>query len=444
MLQVEAAVTVGVWHNGLQGLGEGLARSIADVGIADDGCQQRVGCHQSQLASPLEEVAADTSGQRCDVSMVISHQKHLYGPVVVGGTHEAQAIAREGGGVKLDADVEILACGGAEALARSLAGIHLYLALLTSGVEGGVGRGVHQPGTLLQLHHPPAVFSPIHALGISPGGTSGVGLPVVGIGVGRFEAVDGPLAGDDKWLWGYGQGRQVYRQRLSGGGQGQRTAVEGAAGHEAAVAWVGPFAPFDAQGRVIAGPSAILKGDGAAGFGQILDAARHAVQVAVDETGGHAVVGAIEGLAAEERETAVAVESRAAQRIVGTLEITVVEGGVGCPHKRTEIQTGDETAVAQREVVAAADGYLGLNDGLLAFGAVELRVAWIDQVYVAVVAEGDVFGLDMLADEMEHREVAVGTLGLSAVAGQHHIFGVVSHADEAQPVDTQFHGIGGG
>ena len=117
---------------------------------------------------------------------------------------------------------------------------------------------------------------------------------------------------------------------------------------------------------------------------------------------------------------------------------------MGCPHKRTEIQTGDETTVAQREVVAAADGYLGLNDGLLALGAVELRVAWIDQVDVAVVAEGDVFGLDMLADEMEHREVAVGTLGLSAVAGQHHIFGVVSHADEAQPVDTQFHGVRGG
>ena len=157
------------------------------------------------------------------------------------------------------------------------------------------------------------------------------------------------------------------------------------------------------------------------------------MDVAVDEGSTFARSG-IERLAAVEREAALAVGAGAAERIVGAFEVAVVEIHMVGTHEGTEVETRDEAAVADGVAVATADDELGLHDGRVALWAVEAWIARIDEIDVAVVAESDVFGMDVIAREVEHGEVAVRTLCLTTVAGNDDIFGIVAQADEAQAV----------
>ena len=56
----------------------------------------------------------------------------------------------------------------------------------------------------------------------------------------------------------------------------------------------------------------------------------------------------------------------------------------------------------------------------------QFRVTGIDQIHVAIVAESKIFGLYVVAHKVKHGEIAVGTLGLTTVAGNHHIFGIIA------------------
>ena len=124
---------------------------------------------------------------------------------------------------------------------------------------------------------------------------------------------------------------------------------------------------------------------------------------------------AVERLAAEERETAVAVDARTTQRIVGTLEVAVLEQRTASPGKRTEVQARDETAVAGLIAVAIADDQLRLHDGIGTPLPALTGVWLVVEVHVTIIAESEVLGPDVVTRDMQHREIALSPLRLSPV-----------------------------
>ena len=91
-----------------------------------------------------------------------------------------------------------------------------------------------------------------------------------------------------------------------------------------------------------------------------------------------------------------------------------------------------------------ADGQLCLYNGVSSFGAVELWIAGIFKIDIAIVAKGDIVGFEIRSDKVEHGEVAICTLGLSAVACQYYVFGFVAHAYHVYSVDGYFAAVRGG
>ena len=204
---------------------------------------------------------------------------------------------------------------------------------------------------------------------------------------------------------------------------------------------VGTLAPFYLQSRVITCPSAVLQRDRSANLSEILRASGLTVDVAITEYCSHFMVGGVKRFAAEQRKSAFVIYARTAQGIVGTFKIAVVECRMPCPYEWAEIQSGDESAIVKTVVVAPANGYLSLHDGILSALSVLPFVFGIYKVNIAVVAEGDVGCLYITPEKMEHGEVAVRSLGLPTVACQHNVLCTLAKSDESQSAFLYLHGV---
>ncbi len=142
-------------------------------------------------------------------------------------------------------------------------------------------------------------------------------------------------------------------------------------------------------------------------------------------------------------ETTSQIDSRAGQCVVCTLEVAVVIERASCPYERAEVEAADKSAVAGKESVGVgAYAYLGLDYGVTTSLTVERGVERIVEVYVAIIAHGHVFDREAVAGEMEHGEVADGSLGLAAVDGKHHVGRIVGESDYRQSVTLYLHCIG--
>lgn len=95
-------------------------------------------------------------------------------------------------------------------------------------------------------------------------------------------------------------------------------------------------------------------------------------------------VGAVEGFAAEECETASKVYSGSRKCVVGAFEVAVFEETPSRSDERTEIQSAQKTAIAGEKFLSVAtDSDLGLNDSVFASGSVKFRISRILKVSVA-------------------------------------------------------------
>ena len=152
-------------------------------------------------------------------------------------------------------------------------------------------------------------------------------------------AVKSPASGHYLALCLQGKGWQHKWKRFGRCGHVEWLAVERTIFHYAEVSRVGALAPFYFQIGVVACPSAVLHRYRAAHFCKILCALCLAVKVTVVER--HAAVGfcGIERFPAIECQSAMVVNSCAAQGVVRTLEVTVVKSRVFCAYERTEVKT---------------------------------------------------------------------------------------------------------
>ena len=83
-------------------------------------------------------------------AVVVAHQEEVDGLGVLGSADDAQAVARQGAGVELQADVHILARSRAEALPRRLRGV--YMQRQRHLIIGTIGQWrEHEAGTPLLL-----------------------------------------------------------------------------------------------------------------------------------------------------------------------------------------------------------------------------------------------------------------------------------------------------
>ena len=162
------------------------------------------------------------------------------------------------------------------------------------------------------------------------------------------------------------------------------------------------------------------------------------LEVAVEENGSCAA-GGIEGLAAKEREAAVAIDGFALQGVVGALEIAVVEERAAAAVERTGVQTGDETAVAGLQIVTVGKGQLGLADGFHTAGAVFRGIQAVFQVHVTIVSEREILQQQTVAVEEKHREIAHGPLRLAAVAGQNDLIRLLAKSHQTKPWTANVH-----
>ena len=105
---------------------------------------------------------------------------------MLGGSDDAETVTRERLGIKLQTDVHILTCGGAETLTRSLRRIDVqyqrHIAILP------VSRRIHQSGSTLCLQQTFA-HSPVKALAIFPHGLFAIECPRELSSIGGFEAI---------------------------------------------------------------------------------------------------------------------------------------------------------------------------------------------------------------------------------------------------------------
>lgn len=256
-------------------------------------------CRQLHSASSPEYVASFGSGNLADVAIGIFHKTYLHGMVVVGSAYEAYAVASERAGVKLDADVKVLASGRTESLSCRLAWVEGDDTFLIAFFSRLIVGGKHHSRAFLQLHHSPRAFSPIHSLGISPRRAGVVSLPVVIHCVLGFMAIQCPSSRDDVRLYLHGKWWQLQGEGLCGSGQDEGLAVERAILHCAKMSRVGTLAPFDFQFGVVACPSAILQCHGSAYLIKILYARGLAMYIAITEYRSHLMVCGIKWFAAE-------------------------------------------------------------------------------------------------------------------------------------------------
>ena len=127
------------------------------------------------------------------------------------------------------------------------------------------------------------------------------------------------------------------------------------------------------------------------------------------------------------------------ERIVGTFKMTIYKNSALGSHERTRIQSADERTILGKYFVALADNQLRLRDGRHSFGAVLAFVQRIHQIDIAVITHGQVFATDAVAAEMEHGEIAHGTLGLTSVTGNYNVFGMVGQTIQTYPTLVEHH-----
>ena len=129
------------------------------------GCQASLFCLQRDSTACAVTGGRNRFGEGLDLSVVVLHEVEINGLGMLRGTDDAEAIAREGLGIKLQADVHILTCGRAEALTCGLGRIDIqdqrHIAILA------FSRRIHQSCTSLSLQQAFA-HSPIEALAIFP------------------------------------------------------------------------------------------------------------------------------------------------------------------------------------------------------------------------------------------------------------------------------------
>ncbi len=129
---------------------------------------------------------------------------------------------------------------------------------------------------------------------------------------------------------------------------------------------------------------------------------------------------------------ALTVDGRTLESIVRALQVTLGEEGTMGAAERAEVEAAHKAAVVGPNPIGTRVYELGLYDGLAALAVVEQRIAGVDEVDGTVVAECDVVDFDALGINAQHREVADGTLCLSAVTGQDDVFGLVGQSHQFQ------------
>ena len=136
---------------------------------------------------------------------------------------------------------------------------------------------------------------------------------------------------------------------------------------------------------------------------------------------------------------------RAVERVVGALHVAVDVQGAPSVVEGHHVEAADEVAVFGIQLVAAVRCYLTLSDVIRPLGHVERGVEGIDEVYVAVVAEGYVSQSEAVAPDAEHRPVAaVVALVVTVVAGNNYVIRVVGEACDVQVIAVDIHAVGFG
>ena len=185
----------------------------------------------------------------------------------------------------------------------------------------------------------------------------------------------------------------------------------------------------------------INQGYRAANFGQELLFLADDVEVAIHESGSGAMR-APERFGTIEIKVATQVNAMSAESVVGTFKMTIYKNSTLGSHERTRIQSADERTILGKHFIALADNQLRLCDGRHSFGAVFAFVQRIHQIDIAIITHGQVFATDAIAAEMEHGEIAHGTLGLASVTGNYHIFGMLGQTIQAYPTLVEHHAEG--
>ena len=159
------------------------------------GFQQIAFAPETDGAVGQETSGADGFAEHLSPPLVETHQLHVNGIGIFGGSDDAQAVARKGMGVVVDVDIHILVGGRGKTLGSRLARI----------ADEGDGRftlciqngRVEQAGAFFLLEQAGA-FGAVDTWTIYP--TVGFGLPGLGIGISGFMAVNGPVAVFDERL----------------------------------------------------------------------------------------------------------------------------------------------------------------------------------------------------------------------------------------------------
>ena len=93
-------------------------------------------------------------------------------------------------------------------------------------------------------------------------------------------------------------------------------------------------------------------------------------------------------------EVAVTIGGSSVQSIVGTFEMTVLIIGVTGSIERIQVKATDEAYPFGDELTTMNITYVGLSDGITAFGPIEDGVQRIDEIDITVVSHGEVLNVE--------------------------------------------------
>ncbi len=157
----------------------------------------------------------------------------------------------------------------------------------------------------------------------------------------------------------------------------------------------------------------------------------HHIQVTVQENCAVAA-GAAERKLTPEVTGAVDVNSVAVERIVGALRMASDEHDPLGSTEVAEVEPCHKAHVLSVDSVALSHRDLSLGDGIEPLLEIQGRVAGVHQVDVAVVAQGEIPDLEVIPYELNHSEVAVGTLALPASRCKDNVLSVIAHSENMQ------------
>jgi len=116
--------------------------------------------------------------------------------------------------------------------------------------------------------------------------------------------------------------------------------------------------------------------------------------------------------------------------------MTVLIIGVTGSIKRIQVKATDEAYPFGDELTTMNITYVGLSDGITAFGPIQQRVQGIDEVDIAVVTHSEILNSQRVAPEVEHGEITNGSLGLSTLGGKDDIVRIFAHSNEVKTRTT--------